>query len=164
MRLSGCHSGRARPSGGACAAVLRGRRTPWWSRSREDLPDELPSTRVGVVVQTTQSQERLADLVAHLAPRTKELLVYNTICSATEQRQTRRDSHGRRCGCGDRGGGQGLRQHADARRALRRGAEPHSPRRVGRGDRPAWFDGVQTVGITAGASTPPEQIEAVPNE
>ena len=44
--------------------------------------------RVGVVVQTTQSQERLAELVEHLAPRTRELLVHNTICSATEQRQT----------------------------------------------------------------------------
>ena len=55
--------------------------------SPADLPAELPGNRVGVVVQTTQSQERLADLVAYLAPRSRELLVYNTICSATEQRQ-----------------------------------------------------------------------------
>ena len=54
---------------------------------RPTCPHELPSPRVGVVVQTTQSQERLADLAAHLAPRTRELLVHNTICSATEQRQ-----------------------------------------------------------------------------
>ncbi len=40
------------------------------------------------MVQTTQSKERLADLVAYLASRVRELMVYNTICSATEQRQT----------------------------------------------------------------------------
>lgn len=56
--------------------------------STADLPVDLPSQRVGVVVQTTQSQEHLTELVEHLAPRTRELLVYNTICSATEQRQT----------------------------------------------------------------------------
>ena len=54
----------------------------------QDLPNELPNLRVGVVVQTTQSKERLAELVAYLASRMRELLVHNTICSATERRQT----------------------------------------------------------------------------
>ena len=104
--------------------------------SPADLPEELPSQRVGVVVQTTQSQERLAELVAHLAPRTRELLVHNTICSATEQRQTAAMAMadaGRR---GGRRGGEELGQHPAAGRAVRGPAAQDLPRGVGRRARP----------------------------
>jgi 4-hydroxy-3-methylbut-2-enyl diphosphate reductase len=126
-----------------------------------DLPAELPSSRVGVVVQTTQSQERLADLAAHLAPRTKELLVYNTICSATEQRQ-----RGAIAMAGDVDivivvGG---RNSGNTRRLAELCAEvqprTHHVESAAEID-PAWFSGSKTVGITAGASTPPDQIDAV---
>jgi (E)-4-hydroxy-3-methyl-but-2-enyl pyrophosphate reductase len=36
--------------------------------SPADLPSSLPSKRIGVVVQTTQSHERLSELVSHIAP------------------------------------------------------------------------------------------------
>ncbi len=52
------------------------------------LPVErLRGKRVGVVVQTTQTQANLASVAAALAPVARELLVYNTICDATEKRQ-----------------------------------------------------------------------------
>ena len=41
-----------------------------------------------MVVQTTQSKERLSELVARLAPEVRQLLVHNTICNATELRQS----------------------------------------------------------------------------
>ena len=44
----------------------------------EDLPAEIVRSKVGVVVQTTQPPERLAALVAALAPRVRELQVFNT--------------------------------------------------------------------------------------
>jgi 4-hydroxy-3-methylbut-2-enyl diphosphate reductase len=129
----------------------------------QDLPDGLPSTRVGVVVQTTQSQERLADLVAHLAPRTKELLVYNTICSATEQRQAAAMSMSNDVDAvvvvGGKDSGNTRRLAELCSRAQTRTYHVETPEEL----RPEWFKGVQTVGITAGASTPPEQIEAVAN-
>jgi 4-hydroxy-3-methylbut-2-en-1-yl diphosphate reductase len=129
--------------------------------SPADLPDELPSQRVGVVVQTTQSQERLAELVEQLAPRTRELLVHNTICSATEQRQT--------AAMAMAAGVDGVvvvggRNSGNTRRlaelcAVRQPKTYH----VESADEldPGWFRGMNVVGITAGASTPPEQIKAV---
>ena len=57
----------------------------------EDADDlrtrEVKGKRVGVVVQTTQTRENLARLVARLAPVARETLVFNTICDATEKRQ-----------------------------------------------------------------------------
>jgi 4-hydroxy-3-methylbut-2-en-1-yl diphosphate reductase len=129
--------------------------------SPADLPADLPSQRVGVVVQTTQSQEHLAELVEHLAPRTRELLVYNTICSATEQRQTAAMAMADQVDAVVVVGG---RNSGNTRR-LAELCAARQPRtfHVESADEldPAWFQGLKVVGITAGASTPPEQIEAV---
>ena len=129
--------------------------------SPADLPEELPSHRVGVVVQTTQSQEHLAELVKYLAPRTRELLVHNTICSATEQRQTAAMAMADQVDAVVVVGG---RNSGNTRR-LAELCEARQPRTyhvesAGELD-PAWFRGLTVVGITAGASTPPEQIKAV---
>lgn len=127
----------------------------------EDLPEELPRTKIGVVVQTTQSQARLSDLVAHLAPRSKELLVYNTICSATEQRQDAAVSMAADVDVvivvGGKDSGNTRRLAELCAQVQNRTHHVESPDEL----ESAWFDGVGTVGITAGASTPPEQIEAV---
>jgi 4-hydroxy-3-methylbut-2-enyl diphosphate reductase len=129
--------------------------------SPADLPKELPSRRVGVVVQTTQSQERLAELVEYLAPRTRELLVHNTICSATEQRQTAAMAMADEVDAVVVVGG---RNSGNTRR-LAELCAARQPRtyHVESADEldPAWFEGLTVVGITAGASTPPEQIKAV---
>ena len=127
----------------------------------DDLPDRLPSARVGVVVQTTQSHERLAELVAHLAPRTRELLVYNTICSATERRQAAAMSMADEVDVVVVVGG---KNSANTRRLaeLCSDVQPRTYHVEGPDElMPGWFAGVRTVGITAGASTPPDQIEAV---
>lgn len=129
--------------------------------SPADLPNSLSSRRVGVVVQTTQSHERLADLVAHLAPLTKELLVHNTICSATEQRQAAAMAMAAEVDAVVVVGG---KESGNTRRlaelcAVRQSRTYHveSAEEI----EPSWFQGIRSVGITAGASTPPDQIEAV---
>ncbi len=129
--------------------------------SPEDLPEELPKQRIGVVVQTTQSKERLADLVAHLAPRSRELLVYNTICSATEQRQTAAIAMAAEVDLVIVIGG---RESGNTRRLaeLCAAVQPRTIHVESADElRSDWFAGVTSVGITAGASTPAEQIEAV---
>jgi 4-hydroxy-3-methylbut-2-enyl diphosphate reductase len=126
-----------------------------------DLPAEFPSPRVGVVVQTTQSKERLADLVAYLAPRTRELLVHNTICSATEQRQAAAMAMAGEVDVVIVVGG---KNSGNTRRLaeLCRVEQPctHHIETAAEID-PAWLQGAGSVGVTAGASTPSEQIEAV---
>ena len=129
--------------------------------SPADLPSELPGNRVGVVVQTTQSQERLADLVAYLAPRSRELLVYNTICSATEQRQAAAISMAADVDVVIVVGG---RDSGNTRRLaeLCTGVQPRT-HHIESADElePRWFTEARSVGITAGASTPADQIDAV---
>lgn len=129
--------------------------------SPRDLPATLPSKRVGVVVQTTQSQERLAELVAGLAPRTRELLVHNTICSATEQRQVAAIAMAAEVDAVVVVGG---KESGNTRRLAELcAAKQPRTHHIESADEidPAWFRGLQTVGVTAGASTPPGQIEAV---
>lgn len=127
----------------------------------EDLPLELPKRRVGVVVQTTQSPERLAALVAALAPRVRELRVHNTICHATEKRQQAATAMAAAVDLvivvGGRNSGNTSRLAE-----LCTVVQPHT-HHVEEANEilPEWLSGVQIVGVTAGASTPPEQIEAV---
>ncbi len=50
--------------------------------------DALPlKGKVGLVVQTTQTAQNLAEVVASITPRVQELRVINTICAATSERQ-----------------------------------------------------------------------------
>lgn len=53
----------------------------------DDLKDLAKTKKLGVVVQTTQSQENLSQIVAALIPRVQELRVFNTICNATSRMQ-----------------------------------------------------------------------------
>ena len=126
-----------------------------------DLPEKLPNPRVGVVVQTTQSPERLSELVAYLAPRARELLVHNTICSATQQRQTAAIAMAREVDVVVVVGG---RDSGNTRRLAQLcAAEQPRTYHVEAAEEidPDWLRDARVVGITAGASTPPEQIAAV---
>jgi 4-hydroxy-3-methylbut-2-en-1-yl diphosphate reductase len=129
--------------------------------SPADLPEKLPSRRVGVVVQTTQSHERLSGLVAHLAPRVRELLLHNTICSATEQRQAAAITMASSVDAVVVVGG---RNSANTRRLaeLCKDRQPRTFHVESAAELdPEWFRGAAVVGVTAGASTPPDQINEV---
>jgi 4-hydroxy-3-methylbut-2-en-1-yl diphosphate reductase len=128
---------------------------------REGLPATLPSPRLGIVVQTTQSADRLAELAAFLAPRARELLVFNTICHATDRRQ--RDAAALAGGV-DTVFVVGGKDSGNTRRLaeLCARAQPHtyhieSPDEV----EAQWLASAKVVGVTAGASTPADQIDAV---
>jgi 4-hydroxy-3-methylbut-2-enyl diphosphate reductase len=125
------------------------------------LPAELPNKRVGVVVQTTQSQERLAALVSALASRVRELLVYNTICNATEQRQQSAQTVAGSVDVvvvvGGRNSGNTTRLAEICRAAQPNTHHIELPEEIRR----EWLVGASKVGVTAGASTPPDQIQAV---
>ena len=121
---------------------------------------QLRGKRVGVVVQTTQTQANLASLATALAPVARELLVYNTICDATEKRQS--------AACELAGEVDvvvvvGGRNSANTARLaqLCRAIEGRTYHIEAAAElRPEWFAGAQRIGVTAGASTPDEEIEA----
>lgn len=127
----------------------------------DELPEGLEKKRVGVVVQTTQSQARLVALVAALAPRVRELRVYNTICSATESRQRAAVETAATVDLVVVVGG---RESGNTSRLaeLCTAVQPRTFHVETAGEiEPRWLDGVGSVGVTAGASTPPDQIASV---
>lgn len=119
--------------------------------------------RVGVVVQTTQTQEALADIVSALLARADEVRVINTICSATQERQKAASELASRAdvmivvGGKNSGNTRRLAQICTERCAATHHIEDASEIET------TWFAGAELIGITAGASTPSAHIERAVN-
>ncbi|MDY5272421.1 4-hydroxy-3-methylbut-2-enyl diphosphate reductase [Tractidigestivibacter sp.] len=119
------------------------------------------SRKTGVVVQTTQSAARLAEVVSALLSRTEELRVANTICEATSGHQGACAELASRADAMVVIGG---RNSANTTRLaeIARAACPRTHHVEGTDELdPSWFEGAGLVGVTAGASTPASQIRAV---
>ena len=128
--------------------------------SPDDLPESLPEP-VGVVVQTTQTREALDAVLAALRGRGADPVVKDTICFATRQRQEAAAALAGEVDAfvviGGRNSSNTTRLADICRARCGRthhieGAEELEP---------SWFAGCGTVGVTAGASTPEDQIVAV---
>ncbi|MEA5019405.1 MAG: 4-hydroxy-3-methylbut-2-enyl diphosphate reductase [Gordonibacter sp.] len=127
-------------------------------------PDDLPACiadQVGIVVQTTQTRGALDAIVTALEARGIEPVVKNTICFATSQRQEAAadlaDSVDAIVVIGGRNSSNTTRLADICAAACPRAFHVETPGELD----PAWFEGCATVGVTAGASTPEDQIEAV---
>lgn len=131
----------------------------WVVGDASDLDGIELAKRVGVVVQTTQTADRLAAVVSALSRRVQELKLVNTICEATSERQRAAAELAERAGCmlviGGKNSGN-TRRLAEICRA--RCANTHHIEDAAELDA-AWFEGVGLCGITAGASTPQTHIE-----
>ena len=129
--------------------------------SVEELDRATLSKRVGVVVQTTQSQELLSRVVCALLPRVRDLRIVNTICAATVQRQ---EAARELAGSVDAMVVVGGKNSGNTRRlaevCLSRCPSTHHVEAPAEID-PAWFEGAERIGVTAGASTPADQVESV---
>ncbi|MGE5588332.1 MAG: bifunctional 4-hydroxy-3-methylbut-2-enyl diphosphate reductase/30S ribosomal protein S1, partial [Clostridia bacterium] len=130
-------------------------------RSAEDVLSGPVRPRVGVVCQTTQTIEAFRQVLAALALRAKELVAYNTICNATEERQQAARELARSVDAMIVVGG---RASANTRR-LAEICEAEGARvyRIETAPDVDSLDlsGVRSVGIAAGASTPNWVIEEV---
>ncbi len=114
---------------------------------------QLPK-RVGVVVQTTQETELLAELLSHLAPRCKEIKIFNTICNPTIERQEAARELARQVEVVVVVGGKNSSNTRHLAEVCREeGATAYHIEDAAELD-PAWVAGVANVGVTAGASTP----------
>ena len=122
--------------------------------------DALPlKGKVGLVVQTTQTAQNLAEVVAAITPRVQELRVINTICAATSERQQAAAALANRCDCMVVVGG---KNSGNTRRLAQICADvcehTHHIEEASEIEA-AWFTDARHIGITAGASTPQEHIE-----
>jgi 4-hydroxy-3-methylbut-2-enyl diphosphate reductase len=120
--------------------------------------------KIGVVAQTTQSFEKLKNVVCECLQRSGEIRVYNTICDATAVRQEEAKKLASQVDCMLVVGGF---NSANTHRLLEVCAElqprTHQIETAAEID-PSWFEGVERVGVTAGASTPKWIIDEVMNK
>ena len=129
-----------------------------------DVPkaEELPfCKKIGVVVQTTQSRSNLQHVVSALLDRAEEVRVVNTICDATSGHQGACAELAARADVMIVIGG---RISANTKRLAEIAAElcPRTYHIEGADELdPSWLVGAGLIGITAGASTPASQIDAV---
>lgn len=117
--------------------------------------------KLGVVVQTTMARSRLAQVCGVLLGKADELRVYNTICEATSGHQS---ACARLAGEADVMVVIGGRNSANTTHLAEIAAECCERTHHIEGEDeldPSWFEGADVIGITAGASTPAEQIETV---
>lgn len=127
-----------------------------------DEARQLPRIRrVGIVAQTTQSDETFLSIVAHLVHRSSEARIFNTICDATKIRQEEAARLAADTDCVivvggyDSGNTRRLAQICSA-------IQPNTHHVESAADLdPLWFEGVGRVGVTAGASTPAWVIDEV---
>lgn len=129
--------------------------------SADDVRALPHARRVGVVVQTTARRELLSEVVAALLERAEEVRVINTICEATAGHQASCAALAREVDVMVVIGG---RISANTTRLAEIAASlcPRTHHVEGADElRPEWFEGARVIGITAGASTPASQIDAV---
>lgn len=124
----------------------------------ETLPNK---RRMGIVAQTTQSLGNLRAIVDVCLEKCKELRVYNTICDATAVRQSEARTIARQADLvlvlGGFNSANTTRLAQICREIQPRTYHVETADQID----PQWFKGVETVGVTAGASTPPWIIDEV---
>ncbi|MCL2403181.1 MAG: 4-hydroxy-3-methylbut-2-enyl diphosphate reductase [Coriobacteriia bacterium] len=128
-----------------------------------DLPaiEDLNNERVGVVIQTTQTADALNEVVEELRDKVEELRVVNTICSATTRRQQAAEALAHKVDVmivvGGHNSGNTRRLYEISKEFCPRSYHIETSAEL----EDAWFAGAEKVGITAGASTPEDQLQSV---
>jgi 4-hydroxy-3-methylbut-2-enyl diphosphate reductase len=126
---------------------------------------EIPRRKVALLAQTTKSEESFAQFVArfvgHNIGRINELRIVNTTCPETDERYHAARELAAECDLIVVVGG---RNSANTRKLAQTcadtGVETHQIERAAAVE-VAWLAGKETVGVTAGASTPDESIDEV---
>lgn len=130
-----------------------------------ESPDEVDRVRLqgraGIVAQTTQSYSNFSEIVLRLLRVSKELKVFNTICSSTKERQEAARVLASRVDVMIVVGGRNSANTSRLVSLCRESGKPTYHVEVVDEIRSEWLQGAGSVGITAGASTPGWIIDAV---
>jgi len=121
------------------------------------------SGRIGVVAQTTQSYGNFSEIVLRLLRLSKELKVFNTICSSTKERQDAARVLASRVDVMIVVGGRNSANTSRLVSLCREAGKPTYHVEIVDEIQQEWLNGVASVGVTAGASTPGWIIDAVIN-
>lgn len=133
--------------------------------SEADVCELKEHSRFGVAAQTTQPIEkvrRLLDLIRARFPDS-EVLFADTVCQPTKQRQTAAVELASQCDVVIVIGGAQSNNTHELVKTCRRVCGRVYHVQDAEGLQPEWFEETDTVGITAGTSTPDSSITAVEN-
>lgn len=124
--------------------------------------EKLPkAARYGVIAQTTQSFENLQNIVGVCLRKAKEVRVFNTICDATSVRQDEARAIARETDMVLVIGGFNS-ANTSRLASICREIQPETYHVETANDiEPGWLAGAESIGVTAGASTPAWLIEQV---
>ncbi|MBY4798018.1 4-hydroxy-3-methylbut-2-enyl diphosphate reductase [Collinsella sp. AGMB00827] len=127
----------------------------------KDLDDLRLSNRIGIVVQTTQTEDLLAAVTAQIIGQVEELKVINTICRATQDRQASALELAKRSDVmiviGGRNSGNTRRLAELCSSRCEKTYHIEEAHEI----LPSWVEHATHIGISAGASTPASHIEEV---
>jgi small subunit ribosomal protein S1 len=118
-------------------------------------------SRIGIVAQTTQSYSNFSEIVLKLLRLSKELKVFNTICSSTKERQEAARVLARQVDVMLVVGGRNSANTTRLASLCRQEGKPTYHIEVADEIRPEWLADITSVGVTAGASTPAWVVEGV---
>jgi 4-hydroxy-3-methylbut-2-enyl diphosphate reductase len=111
-------------------------------------------SRVGIVVQTTQSLESLKKVLSDAIHYAKEIKVYNTICNSTSDRLSETERIARKVDIMFVVGGKNSANTTQLTKLCKSLSVPtyhiETPSEI----KGKWLKGIKKIGITAGASTP----------
>ena len=118
------------------------------------------ASRLGIISQTTFSGERFQEIVSALLDKSRDIRVMRTICTATDQRQRAARELASKVDVMLVIGG---KNSANTTRLAQLCAKICRTYHIETAEelRPAWFDKIEKIGITAGASTPDWIIKEV---
>jgi 4-hydroxy-3-methylbut-2-enyl diphosphate reductase len=118
-------------------------------------------SRAAVVVQSTQNVSKVLTLISLLKPYTKELKFFNTICRPTRLKQEDIKKmpleNDVMVIIGSKTSANTKRLYEISRSINKRSYRVHSKKDL----KPGWFKNADSVGVTAGASTPDRTIKEI---
>ncbi len=131
--------------------------------SREDIAALEPHARFGVAAQTTQPLVKVEALVGELRRRfpDSEVVFVDTVCGPTKQRQAAAAEVARAADAVVVIGGANSNNTRELAAVCGRHCDRVHHVQTAADLREEWFAAVETVGITAGTSTPDETIEQI---
>ncbi len=117
--------------------------------------------KVGIICQTTLKKSTLDAVIAKCQERFSEVKIHNTICSATKDRQEAAYELSGQVDCvvviGGRNSSNTQKLYDICEKTAGKAYLVETEEEL----KPEWFTGLNSVGITAGASTPHKLIEKV---
>lgn len=130
-------------------------------KTPDEIPRFGPKDKVAVLAQTTMQPELFAEAVRKISAMAHEVRAFNTICFETEDRQAAAHKLAEQVGAAVVVGGVTSKNTEHLAKICREHGTKTIKVETATELDPAFFDGIETIGVTAGASTPDELIDEV---